>query len=132
MSEQAKPTCPFCGASVKPDWTGSIYWFDCGTMNNANDMSDRHDQTAICAQAERDRMAKELEAAKRESHELSLELAKSQHRVSTLELQIREDSKGLKAQDERIRRLEEAGDAMAEYLGSVGSGGWTKAKEAKP
>ena len=60
----SNPTCPFCGAAVKPGWDGSIYWFDCGTMNNANDQTDRHDQTAICAKSERDRMAKELADAK--------------------------------------------------------------------
>ena len=63
MSEQAKPTCPFCGAAVKPGWAGSVYWFDCGTMTDALDRDDREDQSTQCAQAERDRLAKELAEA---------------------------------------------------------------------
>jgi hypothetical protein len=102
MSEQAKPTCPFCGAAVKPGWAGSVYWFDCGTMTDALDRDDREDQSTQCAQAERDRLAKELAEAQ-----------------------------------ERIRRLEEAGDDAVALLDAIRPNTfaydkWQKAKEAKP
>lgn len=57
----SNPTCPFCGADVKQNCY--IMIFKCGTWAYAKNPN-RDCQTELCAQAERDRMAKELAAAK--------------------------------------------------------------------
>lgn len=62
-------------------------------------------------------------------------------KIKSLELELRESSELNEHLRERIRRLEEAGDEMAqEYRGKLGFDNydelllnrWTKAKEAKP
>lgn len=50
MSDRPKPTCPFCGAAPKENWTEKVLWFNCGTMVVAN--YNRHDQTTQCVQSE--------------------------------------------------------------------------------
>jgi hypothetical protein len=50
VSDRPKPTCPFCGAAPKENWTEKVLWFNCGTMVVAN--YNRHDQTTQCVQSE--------------------------------------------------------------------------------
>ncbi len=89
MSDRPKPTCPFCGAAPKENWTEKVLWFNCGTMVVAN--YNRHDQTTQCVQSE------------------------------------------IGALKDRIKRLETAGDWMAESLGhGLDVESWKLAKEEKP
>ena len=54
------------------------------------------------------------------------------HNVADLGMQIRRIERKLNAANDRIKRLEEAGDAMFPWSERVGQEFWTKAKEDKP
>jgi hypothetical protein len=84
IPDATKMVCPFCGADAKPIWAESITpWFTCGTMVYRRDIN-RHDQTEVCEQAERARLILELTTLRTANAALV----------------------------ERVKRLEEAGDAM--------------------
>jgi hypothetical protein len=120
LKRDSAPTCPFCGAACKPLWPGSskVFWFECGTMLPEHDRTDRHDQTSQCAQAERDRMAKELEKWREDYRNL-----KDQH--AALADLHRELGKKFAAAQERIRRLEEAADLFLERMAAhISQCGW--------
>ena len=53
------------------------------------------------------------------------------HNVADLGMQIRRIERQLNEANDRIKRLEEAGDAMFPWSERVGQEFWTKAKEAK-
>ncbi len=191
MSEPVKPTCPFCGAELRYT-SPQANWFDCGSKVNKS-MPDQYSQSFLCAQAERDRMAKELAEAKERNAELQKHLdetaTKLLHAVNDrnslgnqidllrdefMRIRARIAETGLAAEhcelraiadycdraqqdiavrysviehrdqlerkstrllielsdaNERIRRLEEAGDKMFPWAERVGQEFWTKAKE---
>jgi flagellar motility protein MotE (MotC chaperone) len=137
MSDQTKPTCPFCRAELRHT-SPQANWFDCGSKVNKS-LPDQYSQSFLCAQAERDRMAKELEEAKERIRRLEEEAEANAWTVSPAMAQAKIDEL-----NERIRRLEEAGDAMVEGLGASTFDSdriklikselicdWAKAKEAQ-
>jgi hypothetical protein len=63
VSEKPKPTCPFCGAAPKKNWTEKVLWFNCGTMVVAKHT--RHDQTTQCVEAEVARLTKKRDELQR-------------------------------------------------------------------
>ena len=99
MSDESKPTCPFCMSALEITDAGGNPWFECGTTMGF--------KSSTCQG--REPMAVKLREAQ-----------------------------------ERIKRLEEAGDAVEERLGcgcgcsgpcrvcQSASGNWFEAKEAKP
>lgn len=59
---QPPSACPFCGAIFKDGWNrGNVKWFTCGTMTSPH--TNRNYQTAVCADAERNRLEAEREDA---------------------------------------------------------------------
>jgi hypothetical protein len=84
IPDATKMVCPFCAAEPKSNWGNqSVTFFTCGTMAVRYDIG-REDQTEQCAKAERKRLISELTALRTANAALV----------------------------ERVKRLEEAGDAM--------------------
>ncbi len=91
IPDVTKMVCPFCGADAKPTWGDSnTPWFTCGTMVNRRNIN-RHDQTEVCERAERERLLLEITTLRTANAALV----------------------------ERVKRLEEAGDAMAHAEGCM-------------
>ena len=62
VSDRPKPTCPFCGAAPKENWTEKVRWFTCGTMVGPDNT--RHDQTIHCMTDEVSRLTRERDEAR--------------------------------------------------------------------
>jgi hypothetical protein len=114
---QPPSACPFCGAARKP--ACAFAWFLCGTMT-APSGNNRRDQTPSCATAERERLT-------RERDEAMAAYTNALNQIGDLCI----ENAGLKA---RVKRLEEAGDAMAadDQCHPHLMEDWEKAKEATP
>ncbi len=103
-TKTAPESCPFCGAGKKRHLPHIAFrWFECGTMT-APAKTPRRDQTPACADAERERLTQERDEARAERDDL---LA-------------------------RIKRLEEAGDAVVSEPCEYTFDQWIQAKEDKP
>ena len=85
MSDLPKPTCPFCGAAPKENWTKKTMWFTCGTM--VAEDHNRNDQTTQCVESE------------------------------------------IGGLNQRIKRLEEALEAVANVIGPPGKSTWVSDDE---
>lgn len=119
--DQAPSSCPFCGAGVLILSIGNPFKslhgdharFACGTHWFRCDEKPRQEQSEECATAERDRLTRERDDA------------------LTMLGVYKMDKDDLKA---RVKRLEEAGDAMAadDQCHPHLMDDWQKAKEAKP
>ncbi len=104
IPDATKMVCPFCGANAKPTWAeSSTPWFTCGTMVLRYDIG-REDQTKTCEKSERERMLSELTTLRTANAALV----------------------------ERVKRLEEAGDRMANPAATIADvRAWHEAKEAR-
>jgi hypothetical protein len=118
------PTCPFCGAAEKLKWSDK-YWFECGTI--AVPDHNRRDQTPQCVAAEVARLTKERDEALTEVARIKAGGCARDQRTT----QWCAEAVGLQ---ERVKRLEEAGDAMAADDATMADvvEAWKAAKEAKP
>ena len=133
-NEQAPESCPFCGAARKAGC--GFRWFECGTMTAPAD-NNRRDQTPACATAERERLTRERDEAKKAAETAMVELG-----------QVASSRRDLLT---RVKRLEEAVGSLLPYAEATddessewGPGRWKseklkriidearKAKEAKP
>ena len=119
------PTCPFCGAAPIDTWIRRIRWFECGTMVGPD--NNRHDQTHPCVKAEVARLTKERDEALTEVARIKAGGCARDQRTT----QWCAEAVGLQ---ERVKRLEEAGDAMAADDATMADvvEAWEAAKEAKP
>ena len=61
-----------------------------------------------------------------------LELADETLRETRWKIEIRKIAEEVRMIEDRIKRLEEAGDAMERWCDEYCAGNWHKAKEAKP
>jgi hypothetical protein len=130
MSDQVaaagRMVCPFCTAEPKGDWgTSDTPWFTCGTMIHRERRS-RADQTDQCVEAE-------LKLVTSKLCEAVAEIASLKEQVTVLKAVV-EDPQALwlnwqretvrlpagigdiRQSEERAKRMEEAGDAMASWL----------------
>ena len=63
---------------------------------------------------------------------LERELNASTSEIERLTAKVAQLYEGAEEQRQRIKRLEEAGDAMEVYCDAIAAHNWNKAKEAKP
>ena len=145
-NEQAPECCPFCGAARKAGC--GFAWFECGTMTAPED-NNRRDQTPACATAERERLTRERDEA-RERMAIAIADRDSARARAEQVWKLREEFVALLGTDDiqkgvetvsgllaRVKRLEEAGDAMERHIdnGLCLHGvtvDWNAAKEATP
>ena len=93
-------TCQFCGAKVKSDWMGSVLWFECGTMVNADNPLQRHDQTMVCVQAEVTKLERQRDEALRQRNEWFNALCDQKENLALI-IPALETASGIKADDLR-------------------------------
>lgn len=127
--------CPFCGADLLDKHKGlSIAEYKCQTVTFRpllEGSDNREEQSEACADAERERLTRERDGARAERDQALMLLGVYKTRSGDLLA--------------RVKRLEEAGDAIVDHNIGCGCGqdgpcracrmaceAWTQAKEAKP
>jgi hypothetical protein len=139
-TQQMPEACPFCGAEARTDWG-----FRCGSGPTVA----KPERSIRCRDAERDRLTRDLTAAREQAKKAAdegFEMAlRYQARIKRLEghscdlspamVQARNDQLNTENTKlkERVKRLEKAGDRMRTLCADGDDcDAWDAAKEAKP
>ena len=126
-----KQQCPHCGLPFGKR-QNDIDCYQCGS-SYSDTLKPNWARSMTCLQIENKRLRERINIMDDETL-LSSDVFETDRSIKwDLSQQIEKLKRELHAANERIKRLEEAGDAMSEYLASgVDFDNWRKAKEDKP